>query len=205
MYKVKNSQIIFRTKEQASKLNELKALCGCDISNKKMVEKGYKLLKRFNYLVAHITENRIIEVVETAYKIADIANSETVKNAACEKGCSWCCRINIDITGAEAAFIEIKTKVKVKESKHKRPGINEHQSYCPFHDEEKAGCSIYEYRPLMCRCFFSLDNSDNCVDPSTGHYISTALNNNITAHLHRALKAICSNEENDIRHYFKTK
>lgn len=76
------------------------------------------------------------------------------KFTICKKGCNHCCHYEIAITELEVEYI--KNKVKINKSK-----INLYGQPCPF--LEKGVCSIYEYRPFMCRRHLSIaDTPDWC-------------------------------------------
>jgi Fe-S-cluster containining protein len=69
----------------------------------------------------------------------------------------------------EALYIANKTGHKIINPDPKK--INENiKTPCVF--LKNGECSIYEYRPMVCRSFFSLDSPDYCADESGPfHYI----------------------------------
>lgn len=199
MYKVKHEDIIpSRTDEEVMLLQD--KLCG---SNPKAAKKAYVLLNQFQALTKNMTRDRVIEVVELAHKISDLANADSTKNAVCAKGCSYCCQVNVDISGLEAAYIEVKTGREVKQtSYHLKPG-NKLIEYCPFHNSETSLCDIWEFRPIACRGFFAFDNPELCVSSDNVHAISSAWNIPATKQLMEVLEHCCGGEVGDIRSYFK--
>jgi Fe-S-cluster containining protein len=73
----------------------------------------------------------------------------------CKRGCSSCCKPNLDIGTMEAAYLKLKIennpalKLKLEHLKIENP----HQSQrCEFLEADGA-CGVYEIRPLMCRAF----------------------------------------------------
>jgi len=74
------------------------------------------------------------------------------KFTACKKGCNHCCHYEIAITDLEIEYI--KSKVKTKKIKPSPFG-----QACPF--LKKGICSIYEYRPFICRRHLSIADTAN--------------------------------------------
>ena len=76
------------------------------------------------------------------------------KFTICKKGCNHCCHYEIAITDLEVEYI--KSKVKINKSKTITTG-----QACPF--LKNGVCSIYEYRPFICRRHLSItDTPDWC-------------------------------------------
>lgn len=97
---------------------------------------------------------RIRKSVETLFAYAD-------GHVACKMGCAYCCYQAIDISRLEAEFIAEKTGVipaKLGEVVPRDPLSFSEQTPCPF--LKKGVCSIYEFRPLICRIHVSLDVDD---------------------------------------------
>lgn len=95
---------------------------------------------------------RIRKSVETLFGYAD-------GHIACRKGCAYCCHQAIDISRLEAEYIQEKTGIQyapVFTSTQRDPlGFSE-KTPCPF--LKQGVCSIYEYRPLICRIAVNLDS-----------------------------------------------
>lgn len=92
--------------------------------------------------------------------------------SVCQRGCAHCCKIPVNVTAMEARYIGgvigvVPTNVQVTDE--------DLYDYCPFLNQEKAECSIYEHRPIECRTFHSVDHYKYCEQGSTHHHqISTS-------------------------------
>ena len=106
-----------------------------------------------------------IQALSDIYKTFEAKTSEYKKDAACEKGCSFCCKKagSIDITTLEGLVIRkamkgfarsrqknlaklFQQEIKKRENKVIAP--------CPFLMKNNA-CMIYEVRPFSCRRIYS--------------------------------------------------
>lgn len=84
------------------------------------------------------------------YAFIDKVNKEVISTfTSCSKGCSACCKINIQISTLEASYISIMTGIQMDSGSSFTKG---HHSPCPFLSSKNA-CAIYEYRPLICRTY----------------------------------------------------
>lgn len=114
--------------------------------------------------------------VAKTYELADRFMAELKDFSVCRKGCAHCCELPVGVTLFEAAYIEEKTGRKynrrASESFDIKP--NKHNTtVCPFLNKETALCSIYEYRPLACRMFATVDDYHFCEDRNNLHQIVT--------------------------------
>lgn len=136
-----------------------------------------RMRRTFDYLDS-VEKIHYQELVELIYKTVDFYYKHTVEaDAVCSKGCSWCCRVPIDVTAIEAKYIEDKTgnmTADLGDSKdwHRLPD----KTKCPFLKNDE--CSVYEFRPFNCRVFATLDSPDYCIDGGTKHNIVNYLSNN---------------------------
>jgi Fe-S-cluster containining protein len=83
--------------------------------------------------------------------------------AACGKGCSRCCHINVTLSAEEAEIIGKEIGVKpvmparfIKLDEREETMADHYGTPCPFLVNEQ--CSIYESRPLACRTLFNMDS-----------------------------------------------
>ena len=107
-----------------------------------------------------------LDQIKDIYKAFETEAVAYKENAACRKGCAYCCTDagNIDITTLEGLVILEKVrsllrpqqfkvnKALVVDSRKKEKG---HRSACPFLMKNKA-CMIYEIRPFSCRRIYSV-------------------------------------------------
>jgi len=89
------------------------------------------------------------------YRIADEMLQHAASHVACHDGCASCCKMNVQITGEEAAAIERATGRLARTIASSMPHASgEYNGIpCPFLVDER--CSIYEHRPLACRMHVS--------------------------------------------------
>ena len=94
---------------------------------------------------------RIRKSVETLF-------AYTEGYVACKMGCAYCCHQAVDISRLEAEFIQDKTGImyaQVSNPPLRDPLTFSEKTPCPF--LKQGVCSIYEYRPLICRLAVNLD------------------------------------------------
>lgn len=99
---------------------------------------------------------RVLWLQKAAQTLADVYGP----HAACRKGCAHCCHIAVKITQAEALFIgrHIGRRPRDREQLGPEPAMQGYESPCPF--LVNAACSIYEWRPMVCRSHLNLDKDD---------------------------------------------
>ena len=103
------------------------------------------------------------------------SSADIQKISVCKHGCSLGCKLNVDISEIEADYINDKLEaikpdlaVKLSYSKGFDSG-----SFCPFHDHDTKSCNIYEFRPVVCQMFASVDSPTFCETPDIPHEITT--------------------------------
>ncbi|STO53359.1 Flagellin N-methylase [Escherichia coli] len=86
------------------------------------------------------------------YAFLERFNKEFVSTfTSCKKGCCSCCKIDVHLTVLEATYIAQAAKIIARDNQL----TTGHNSKCPFLSE-KGACSIYNYRPLLCRTYHVL-------------------------------------------------
>lgn len=97
---------------------------------------------------------RIRKSVETLFSYAN-------EFVACKKGCSDCCHQSIEMSNLEAEYIAQKTgisPVNLTQPPRRDPLSFSGKTPCPF--LKQGACSIYEFRPIICRLHVNLDVDD---------------------------------------------
>jgi Fe-S-cluster containining protein len=133
------------------------------------------------------------------YTYADLVNTSLYDIIVCQKGCSYCCKIPVEVSELEVDYIEKNTKYKIQHIE--RIDTNE---YCPFLNRQKGICNIYEFRPLVCRTFFTFDHPEYCENKDEKHLIITLEGNpKLWGMYNLLLLNTNSKSKKDIRYYFK--
>ena len=96
---------------------------------------------------------------------------------ACARGCSACCKMNVDISSLEAERLSavsgsqmVQLAAPVRHSEDRFSGVP-----CPFLISDT--CSVYEVRPYACRAHFSFDNSAHWCQPERAYVADMSLVN----------------------------
>jgi Fe-S-cluster containining protein len=92
------------------------------------------------------------------------------KHAPCRKGCADCCRMTILVSPLEAQYIESKTGIKRNQS---TAAAVPEETPCPFLENDV--CSIYQYRPYVCRNHLALHDDPKWCLPGPAHSLVFAL------------------------------
>jgi len=196
MYKVKPEDVIpTRTSDEAFALDDL--FTPTQKEAEKLARVWGQMAKQFNNPTSLTTLMRVVHL------FVDTRMKPFAKQSVCAVGCSFCCKLDVQINEIEARYIEENTGYKVEKANRVKVLNND---YCPFHDDETATCKIYEYRPLSCRWFFTADSYEYCLDPNVAHAISAE--NGIPADPHlKELRSIIdranTGDEGDIRNFFR--
>lgn len=94
------------------------------------------------------------------------------KAVVCTRGCHHCCRVNVNIATVEAEYIAVNAGLPTPNyspaSKQDFTGED-----CPMLKNNE--CSIYEWRPLACRTFGTIDSAEYCKDESYPNHLVIAL------------------------------
>lgn len=122
----------------------------------------------------------------------------------CQKGCSHCCKIDVNITSLEAEYISINTGIKSDEGSSV---TSDHRDTCPFLGEQ-GECKIYKYRPFNCRTFHTIDDPKYCEDGEELHMIYGASSFGYGSRMLMKCAQVVSHINNglpkrDIRDFFK--
>jgi Fe-S-cluster containining protein len=172
----------------------------------KIPETPNKLLKKIHIINKKINESsKFDEKIRYVYYLMDIMSKHIKTFAVCDKHCSAsCCCINIDISIKEANYIELNTGIKVWQNKIYQ---NSDDRSCPFLTSNNK-CSIYQYRPFICRSYWVLDyKCSNNIDERHYNYGSQegGYGNAIYKEIAKMLMKFSNYQMDDIRNYFPRK
>lgn len=104
--------------------------------------------------------NGLLLGLKQIYALINRFNKEFVSTfTSCKKGCDSCCKMDVQLTYFEAEYIALATGIPHRNSEL----TSGYESACPFLSE-KGTCSIYNYRPLLCRTYHVLSDPELCKD-----------------------------------------
>lgn len=130
-----------------------KTLAFAELTYEKMINSiPYEVQERAEKLLDRLTASNygLLKKLELFYSEMDIIYGYIHRFTICKKGCNHCCSYEIAITEVEVEYI----KSKIKSNKIKVDPVG---TKCPF--LKKGICSIYEYRPFICRRHLSINDS----------------------------------------------
>lgn len=136
-----------------------------------------KLRKRYDKFNRKVGDKSLSPFQQLAlvYEMMDYYNRLAVApSAVCQPGCCHCCYLDVGVTPAEALYIADAKGIEYDKDDEK-PAHVEH-SPCPFLDILSSTCTVYEYRPIACRNFFTFDSPEYCWPPDQSHLVSGADN-----------------------------
>jgi len=116
----------------------------------------------FNELAAYLNVpgKPVMAVLAAIYSVIDKFNQEFVSGfTVCKKGCSHCCKQNVDLTTIEAEYIAFNTGKMLDIG---RDRIGSSGEPCLFLDKESGVCTIYKWRPFKCRTLHTVDDPAYC-------------------------------------------
>lgn len=101
----------------------------------------------------------LLDHLRAAYGFLDKVNREFVATfTSCSKGCSHCCRMDVQITSGEAEYIALTTGIPHDPTAQLTKG---NKTPCPFLSGI-GDCTIYSQRPLFCRTYHALSAPKLC-------------------------------------------
>ncbi|UKS30059.1 SEC-C domain-containing protein [Paenibacillus sp. HWE-109] len=140
-----------------------------------------------------------IELLEELYELYNESIKELDGKTSCQKGCSACCNLYVDVSPIEAEHIRkhvlenfsveeierISTKVKINSRNSPTPEmiakdkalIGEYalkKSPCAFLGDS-GECEIYQVRPFNCRKFKVTSNPLHCSEPNSNNALRISL------------------------------
>lgn len=142
-----------------------------DAKTKKKVKGLFDFMNRMQSSNLPVTA-----LVSRFYSVVDTYMNQIHKFSVCRKACGCCCRQKVDISLLEAAYIQKKTGIAIKDNPG-QDGLNmmEIKTYCPFLDQETELCKVYEFRPLVCRTYAVFDDPALCSSKNKQHQHTTSV------------------------------
>jgi len=169
-------------------------------TSEKVAEHKYDVLQRF-LNNRHASTSKKLERIHAFidWLIEDLG----VQNeSVCQRGCAHCCVVDVDVGLIEAAYIADKTGLTLLDRKTRaKKGYHLDNHYCPFLDQSKGECTIYEFRPIVCRSFYAFDSPDYCREFAK-HAIYSFQANGAIEHFATELIRQGGNRGADIREWF---
>lgn len=126
----------------------------------------------------------LLEHISVAYRFLDKVSRDFVSTfTTCGKGCSHCCRMDVQITTFEAEYIAMSTGIPHAPSTALTRG---HDRECPFLSSS-GECAIYDFRPLFCRTYHSLSTPALCGIPGAAVAQYGSMGSNMGNDLYRGV------------------
>lgn len=162
------------------------------------------LLQKFVALKRQTVNVKPLKFLELVYQFMDEYNKFVAEFSVCQKGCSHCCRIPVEVSALEAQYIANKYNIAANSI----PVDGKDIHACPF--LKKNVCRIYDARPFNCRSFHTLDNPKYCATNEDHQvYGSAGFNygSDLLIEIAYAIKMMNRNERSsmDIRDLFSSK
>ena len=157
------------------------------------------IAKEEDEFMKSLKENDDFLKLEKLYNYTDELYKTLDGIHVCQKECAFCCKVPVDISELEVEYIENNTSHNSEEI----IVINKND-YCPFLDQSCGECTIYEYRPLVCRTFYTFDNPSYCEKLDIPHLVATLEKKPKLSKMYELLLIITRNNpiKKDIRNYF---
>jgi len=99
--------------------------------------------------------------------------SSIEKFTPCKKGCTSCCHYPVTIREIEIQLIERESRIRRNRTIRKAGSY--HGVRCPFLQNDR--CSIYAYRPFVCRRHIALTKTSHWCHPDRANQINISLVN----------------------------
>jgi Fe-S-cluster containining protein len=124
-------------------------------------DKGNELYTRLSRTIKKATTHPWFVAIKILYsELDDFSKKLEAPPVTCKRGCSHCCNVSVSITTPEAAYISKNAQLPMN-NKDEKAKVD-YKQVCPFLKNNE--CSIYEFRPAVCRVFVSYDDPQRCAD-----------------------------------------
>ena len=179
------------------------------VSTSSISSKIHKLVANFEAWIEQ-SPRQTVEIVKRVHKLVDqfVKLAGVAEDSPCTVGCAACCKHSVSVTISEAhaieqiynlepVFIDMENGQFFRDDGQKYEGL-----LCPFNQEGQ--CQIYEWRPIVCRSYFSQEESAVYCSFPDDKIVRFGYNSSpLIMHLYRQL-ATSGNVKGiaDIRDYF---
>lgn len=109
----------------------------------------------------------LFEKLEAIYTFTDRFNAYVATFAVCQRGCSHCCKMDVNVSRLEAEYITKNGGPMLDQGIQHTYG---HHSACPFLSQDDT-CTVYNHRPFNCRTFHTLDDPKYCAKGTETHQV----------------------------------
>lgn len=170
-------------------------------SDPKLIAEADELLQTFKESKDYAN----YENIHTLHKFFDkVSRSIGDGRSVCQRGCAHCCNLDIDLDFFEARYIAHHLDLTlIDRNKRVRKGYEyDRGNYCPFLNQRNGACSIYKYRPIVCRSFITFDSPAYCADRSYPVHALFSIDKSAFFPLYQRLVASSGGKFADIREWF---
>lgn len=115
-------------------------------------------------LHAAVSARTVTEKICLLRSAADLYITAIKRHVVCSRGCNFCCWTGVRLSEREARIIAEETgrPLTIPDYESVRENDDASLSPCPFLGERD--CTIYAFRPLVCRVYFSAENDPTLCD-----------------------------------------
>lgn len=122
----------------------------------------------------NIPGSRLIDKIQCAYSAIDVFNEFVSTFTVCGKGCSACCNYDVQVSRLEAEYIAVNCELNIDTGDVSSVNV---RKPCTFLGKDGI-CAVYEFRPLNCRTFHTIDDPKYCATPLVRHQIYGSASSN---------------------------
>lgn len=115
-------------------------------------------------------------ILRGIYDLVDKTSAVVEPMTVCSAGCSACCSIPVGVTELEASYIARNANIKMQTVM--QSSERHDTTPCPLLTQDRR-CSVYQWRPLVCRVYAVFDDPALCAELDTEHVTYNSQSNPI--------------------------